>query len=156
MRAPRITVPTTDGFDVTCPNCGGEVRHEVERLSGYGQTIEQCVNVLKCGYWRTLEKIRRPAHVRAPRGAERVKVVRSSRSSGPRRSTREHLDRILQLAPARGGLGVTVEEVAPRVGLTRARTKQLLDLLWDEGTVTREYRRTGRGGRQPYQYWKAA
>lgn len=159
MSLPQRNRPAEDERPVEaalkCPNCGGNVRHEVERLSGYGQTIEQCEHALKCGYFRTLEKIRRPALVRAPSAPERTKV-RSPRPSGPRTSMRESLQRVLGTLPRSGVSAMIADEVAAHLGFTQLYTKKLLDQLCDEGKARREYRRTGRGGRQPYQYRRAA
>ena len=60
MRNRRPLFSASVGADATpaasarCPTCGGELRFESDRL-GYGQTIEQCENVLACGHFRTLE-----------------------------------------------------------------------------------------------------
>lgn len=52
-----------------CPTCGGAVT-VTRDAQGYGVAIEQCEHLMRCGYWRMLQTIRRPAHTRRPFGAD--------------------------------------------------------------------------------------
>lgn len=105
-----------DANPSVCPRCGGALEHESDR-QGYGQTIEQCEHVATCGYWRTLEGPRIPAHTRAPRGAEPVRRRHAAVPPGGARGRRgETHTRLLAALPksAREALGVA--ELAARVG----------------------------------------
>ena len=105
-----------------CPTCGGAVVVTSDSL-GYGVTIEQCAHVMRCGYWRTLTTIRRPAHTRRPFGAD----TRRHRMRGERLTP--VTARLLAALPTRREGAVTPAAVALAarwpVATVRARLRQL-------------------------------
>lgn len=141
-----------------CPRCGAELVFRSDAM-GYGQTIEQCARFPQCDHWRTLERLRIPAHRPAPRGDERprkprdlTRVLEKNRARGVAARRR-----VLDQLPSRIDLARTVEEIAPGVGLGRDSVKGHLDALVRTGHASRRPRRVpGVGHRPPFEYWRAA
>ncbi len=147
------------GFVLRCPRCGGEVTHDSDAM-GYGATIEQCEHVLRCGYSRTLEKARIPAHTRAPKTEERRKA-RAPR--GPldrpraRRGLSETARRILAVLPTTVDEAIDAPTVNRRLGSAGGRA---VDVWLSANRSTMPVlgavndRPGGRRGR--YRYWRIA
>jgi hypothetical protein len=149
-----------------CPKCGGKLRFE-RAQGGTGQTVEICenlrmstvtpgVNVGSCDHWRTLEILRNPALVRAPRGLQQQPTGHGRvtlRSTGLRAPTTIQMDRIhATLSPHRVE-ALTIDEVARKLGIAPTNAYRYLELLVSQGRACVGARKTGRPARPPKEYW---
>lgn len=153
-----VKTPMVAEQDSVCPKCGGELRFTSDRL-GFGQTIEQCVNVLKgCGHWRTLEGFAGlPQHTRAPRGeGPRSRQKRMRRDAGQARAkTQVLLARLLEELPPSATGARTADELAAACRAPKLAIVHALRVLDDTEQVAKQPRR-GRTGRPPFEYWRNA
>lgn len=153
---PELPEPQTPQAD-RCPKCGGELTFTSDRL-GYGQTIEQCEHGVKCGHWRTLEVIRRPAHTPAPRKIREPQVApKTTRQTGVRPATRAAMEDVASRLYTTPTAARTSVEVAQLMESPPHVVERLLRLLASEGRVfSQARRRPGRRGRPFMEYWRAA
>lgn len=151
--------PSTDS--AKCPKCGGALRFESDR-QGYGQTIEQCEHVARCGHWRTLEGPRIPAHTPRPRETERVRR-RAAVASDATREKRAYVRTsapgelsaaILAALPATERKAVTPAQVATACGRPAASVTSRLFSLFKAGTIASK--KLGTTHRAPRLYWRKA
>jgi hypothetical protein len=155
-----------DAMDLaTCPKCGGALRFESDRL-GYGQTIEQCEHVARCGHWRTLEKVRIPAHTAPPREVERESERVRRRSPIAADATREKraytltsrrgelMSAILAVLPDREADALTPGQVASRCDRPRESVISRLFSLWQDGKIASK--KVGPWHKAPRLYWRKA
>jgi hypothetical protein len=142
-----------------CPVCGGELRFESDRL-GYGQTIEQCEHVARCGHWRTLEKISVPAHTAPPRETERVRrrtpiTTDAAREKRPYHQTSKRGElaaAILAVLPDRESDALTPGQVASRCDRPRESVISRLFSLWQDGKIASK--KVGPTHTAPRLYWR--
>jgi ribosomal protein S25 len=151
-----------------CPKCGGELRFDSDRL-GYGQTIEQCEHVARCGYWRTLEGPRIPAHTRAPKGEEKRPAARrrppvaradgrmpASAAPGALRCSAERFAAVLLAVPVGEAAAITAPALAERAGVSTSLAINVLTHAHAAGTVGKRNLPRGLRGRPPVGYWRRA
>lgn len=156
MRPART--PLVEEQATVCPKCGGELRFNSDRL-GFGQTVEQCVNVLRCGHWRTLEGFSKLAHhAPAPRGdgprpRQRVMRQRAERAS-PKAAAL--LAAIYERIPRSADAPRTAPELAELCGVTPLTVKRALRKLEARGALQMRLRHGGQRGRPPLEYWRVA
>lgn len=147
--SPRPIVPPTpmvEGRDLICPNCGGEITCRSDAMH-YGVTVEQCVNVLRCGYWKHLTRITIPAHTTPPRGEERPRrlpgTIPMTKTSNGRlypqqiAGKNELRELVLQGTPAPTEDPMTARQIADRIGRPAAIVCTRLCQLVHEGVIVR-------------------
>lgn len=123
---------------------------------GYGVTIERCSRGVICGHHRTLETIRRPAHVPAPRTEEKPRALNGRPVRRRRVFARDVRDRVL------AALGWSEQTarlsilIARDLGCSDALVCKLLRELRDEGKVRAAIKHLGDRGRPPLVWWRVA
>lgn len=149
-----------------CPKCGGTLSLDSDK-QGYGTTIEQCEHVVRCGYFRTLERLAIPAHGRASRTVapdsaidtgNTGDTVRTPSRNGTRRAYTTGTARgalkaaIPAVLPAHETAALTAGHVAARCGRPRPTVQARLFSLSREGAI--ESKKVGTGQTAPRLYWQ--
>lgn len=138
-----------------CPNCGGKLSIDTDR-QGYGTTLEQCENVVRCGYFRTLEKVKIAAHTRAPVKDELQRVSSRAIRTGTYGSLRAALDAALPSDEAEASDAKTILALVLRSRPTQSPVSVSVRLRQLARAGEIGARKDGAHATSPYRYWRLA